>query len=221
MLGRHQYLTSSTRYLKELNRIDGEPMEFEWTIFPGFTTLGILEEIQTFMTQLQCEPDQFKGRIIFMSMNNDIEWRANGNKERCEYNSHTVADYAHKFPLGHWSFLWPGSEKKWYGTYSDKPDGSWDRMGENMMMNSSESGHPMFRASSAFERGELRSIGGGKKSIHFNGCEEHIELLLRTVNSANQRSIHGAVADLCNEAPKDFSAPGKPASIDHLGKMET
>ena len=37
---------SETRYLKDLNRIDGEPMEFEWKIFPAFTTLGILEEIQ-------------------------------------------------------------------------------------------------------------------------------------------------------------------------------
>ena len=34
------------RYLKDLNRIDGEPMEFEWKIFPGFTALGLLEKIQ-------------------------------------------------------------------------------------------------------------------------------------------------------------------------------
>ena len=34
------------RYFKDLSRIDGEPMEFEWTIFTGFTTLGTLEEIQ-------------------------------------------------------------------------------------------------------------------------------------------------------------------------------
>ena len=28
-----------TRYLKDLDRIDGEPMEFEWKHFSGFTTL--------------------------------------------------------------------------------------------------------------------------------------------------------------------------------------
>ena len=28
------------RYLKDLDRIDGEPMDFEWTICPGFTTFG-------------------------------------------------------------------------------------------------------------------------------------------------------------------------------------
>ena len=38
-------------YLKDLNRIDGKPMGFVWKIFQGFTTLGILEEIQKMMTQ--------------------------------------------------------------------------------------------------------------------------------------------------------------------------
>ena len=36
------------RYLKDLNRIDGEPMKFEWKIFPGFMTIGLLEKIQKF-----------------------------------------------------------------------------------------------------------------------------------------------------------------------------
>ena len=31
---------------RELDRIDGEPMDFEWITFPGFTTLQILLEIQ-------------------------------------------------------------------------------------------------------------------------------------------------------------------------------
>ena len=58
-------------------------------------------------------------------------------------------------------------------------------MAEEMMTNFSGSGHPIFRASSALEGGELRSKGRGKKSIHFNGSDENIELLLRTVISAN------------------------------------
>ena len=110
-----------TRYLKDLNRIDGEPMEFEWTIFSGSTTLGILGEIQKLMTELQCEPEQFKDRIIFTSMYNDIVWRERGHAEKCESNSREVANHARKFPRGRWSFLGLGSEKKWYGTYSDKP----------------------------------------------------------------------------------------------------
>ena len=51
------------------------------------------------------------------------------------------------------------------------------------MLNLAESSHPIFRATSALERGELRSKAKGKKSIHFNGSEENIELILRTVVS--------------------------------------
>ena len=45
------------RYLKELNRIDEEPMEFEWKNFPGFTTLGVLAEIQKMITESMWEPE--------------------------------------------------------------------------------------------------------------------------------------------------------------------
>ena len=211
---------SDNHHFKDMNRIDGMLTEFEWKIFPGIMTLGLLERIQSLMRDLQCEPEQFKDRIILMSMYNDTEWGARGNKEICEYNSQTVANYVRRFPRGHWSFFGPGSEEKWCGTYTNKPDGSWNQSAENMMANFSGSGRPIFRASSAFERGELRSKEGGKKSIHFNGSNENIELLLRTVISANQLSIFGEVADLCNEAPKDFRAPGKPAAPDHLEKME-
>ena len=38
--------------------------------------------------------------------------------------------------------------------------------------------------------------------------------------SANQLSVFGAIADLCNELPKDLGAPGKPAAPDHLETME-
>ena len=78
------------------------------------------------------------------------------------------------------------------------------------------SGHPIFRPSSAFERGELRSKGHGTKSIHFNGSEENIELLLRMIISANQLSIYGPVAHLRNEVPKYLGASWKPAAPGHL-----
>ena len=61
----------------------------------------------------------------------------------------------------------------------------------------------------------------GERSQHtFNGSDENIELLLRTEISANQLSVYGATADLCNELPKDLRGPGKPAAPDHLKKME-
>ena len=40
---------SDNNYFSELNRKDGQLMEFEWTIFTGFTTVGILNQIQQLM----------------------------------------------------------------------------------------------------------------------------------------------------------------------------
>ena len=64
----------NSRQYKELDRIDGEPMEFGWEYFPGFTTLQILVEIQNTMTAIKCELEQFQGRIIIMPMYNDTSW---------------------------------------------------------------------------------------------------------------------------------------------------
>ena len=142
---------SDNNCFSELNRKDGQ---LRWKIFKGFTTVGILNQIQQLMGELQCEPENFTGRIIFMSMFNDIVWHAEGNDEICENNSKTVEQYALRFPRGHWSFLGPGSEKKWYGTFDHKPDGSWDRTAEKILLNFAETNHPGSRGTSAF--GERR-----------------------------------------------------------------
>ena len=63
---------SQNNYFKELNRVDGMQTEFEWRIFSGFSTFGILEEIQKFMKSTQCELEHFNVRIIFVSMFDDI-----------------------------------------------------------------------------------------------------------------------------------------------------
>ena len=61
---------SSSQY-RTMDTIDGEPMEFEWNIFPGFSTLELVREVQKFMSNMG-DPAHFHGRIIFMSMFNDI-----------------------------------------------------------------------------------------------------------------------------------------------------
>ena len=94
---------------RELDQIDGEPIEFEWIIFPGFTTLQILSEVQNMMTEIQCELEQFPGTIIFMPTYNDIVWREEGNNEMCIANSLSAAEYARRFDartdIGHFLSL--------------------------------------------------------------------------------------------------------------------
>ena len=64
-----------------------------------------------------------------------------------------------------------------------------EKTAEGVMLKFAESGHPVFRASSALERGDLKSEGNGVKSIHFNGSDETIELILRTVLSVKLLSV--------------------------------
>ena len=153
------------------------------------------------MGELQCEPENFTGRIICMSMFNDIVCDAKRNDELCVNNSKTIKEYAEGLLRGHWSL-------KWYGTYECKPDGSWNRTAEKMLQNFEGSGHPIFRCTSALERGQLRSKEGGQTSIHFNGSTENIELLLQMVISVNQLTLYGAVADMIAELPVGRRAPG-------------
>ena len=119
------------------------------------------------------EPWRFNGRIIFMSMKNDFVWRENGTTDECIQNSIEVSKYARRFLCGRWSFLGLGSEKTWYKTCSDKQNGNSDRSAEMMILQlHTESCHPIFRAFSAFETGDLESNEHRKKSTQMTLCGE-------------------------------------------------
>ena len=156
------------------------------------------------------DPSQFKGRIIFMSMFNDTVWWSEDNERECSANATLVSIFANRFPVGRWSCLGPGSEKKWYSTNIDKLQGEWDSVAELMMIKFRESGHPVFRATSPLSRGTLKSKGGGKLSIHFCADGDAIETVFRTVFSFNQLSIYRALSDLCDEYSACQARTGKP-----------
>ena len=54
------WFKSSPEY-RALDSIDGEPMEFEWNIFPGFTTLQLCNKVHEFVSKMT-DPSEFKGR---------------------------------------------------------------------------------------------------------------------------------------------------------------
>ena len=195
---RLEWFKSSLEY-RTLDRIDGEPMELEWNIFQGFNTLQLSQEVQELMLRLYETPENFTGRIIFMSMFNDISWGSKDNKRECESNAQLLSLYAKRFEAGQWSFLGPGSEKKWYSITEDSPQGEWDTMAEKMMVTLAESGHPVFRVTSPLSRGQLKSKGKGQLSIHYCVDQETIETVFRTITSVNQLSLFGAVAEMCEE----------------------
>ena len=56
------FKSSSER--RALDTIDGEPTEFEWNIFPGFTTLQLCNRVQEFLSNMSTEPEDFTGRTV-------------------------------------------------------------------------------------------------------------------------------------------------------------
>ena len=121
--------------------------------------------------------------------------------------------FARRFGIGQWSFIGPGSEKKWYPS-ENSPQGEWDRIAEDMLLKFAESGHPIFRATTPLSRGKLKSKGKGKVSIHFSAEPDTIDTIYRIILSVNQLSIYGAVAAICEEFVGQPDNTGEPVILE-------
>ena len=93
---RLMWFKSSSEY-RVLDTIDGESMEFKWNIFLGCTTLQLVREVQELLSKMSTQLEDFTGRIIFMSMFNDISWRSQDNNKECESSAQLVSLYAKRF----------------------------------------------------------------------------------------------------------------------------
>ena len=144
-----------------------------------------------------------------MSMFNDISCDRKGNKDECLANARVVKVLARKFGVGQWPFIGPDSEKKWYSV-ENSPQGAWVHIAEEMLLEFAESGRPTFRATTPLSRGQLKSKGHGKLSIHFTADYPTIETVFRICLSANQLSIYGAVAVRCEEFENHQVGSGEP-----------
>ena len=195
---------------RDFDGIDGEPTEFEWNIFPGFTTLQLCDKINDLLSNLEETPETFTGRILFMSMFNDISCDRKGNKEECLANARVVKVLAKKFGIGQWSFIGPGSEKKWFSGEENSSQGAWDHIADEMLLEFAKSGHPIFRATTPLSWSILKSKKHGKLSIHFTADYSTIETIFRIILSANQFSIYGAVANICEEFENHQDRSGEP-----------
>ena len=165
-------------------------------------------KINDLLSDLGQTPETFTGRILFMSMFNDISCDRKGNKDECLANAGVVKVFARKFGVGQWSFIGPGSENKWYSA-ENSPQGAWDNIAEEMLLEFAESGHPSFRATTPLSRGQLKSKGHRKLSIHFAAYEHTIETIFRIILSVNQLSVYGAVAAICEEIENHQDGSGE------------
>ena len=145
----------------DFDDVKGESAEFEWNIFPGFTTLQLCDKISDLLSSLRQTPEAFTGRILFMSMFNDISCEGKGNKEQCLKDADFVKTFARRFGIGQWSFIGPGSEKKWYPS-ENSPQGEWDYIAGKYATEICRKWTSIFRATTPLSRGKLKSKGKGK-----------------------------------------------------------
>ena len=114
----------------ETDGITGQPTEFEWNIFPGFTTLQLCGKVTDLLSRSGETPETFTRRILFMSMFNDISCDGKGNEEQCVENAsrlHTCKDVWYRTMVINWSrfakevvFYGRGQSTRNLGSYRGK-----------------------------------------------------------------------------------------------------
>ena len=147
-----------------------------------------------------------------MSIFNDIFCDRYDNKDECLRNANVAKTFAGRFGIGQWSFIGPVSEKKWYPS-ENSPQGAWDSIAEDMLLEFAESGHPIFRTTTPLSRSQLKSKGRGKLSFHFTADQDTVDTIYRIILSVNQLSVHGAVAAICEEFEDHQDRTGQPVIL--------
>ena len=90
---------------------------------------SVIINVNDLLSNLGQTPATLTGRIQFMAMFNDISCDRKDNKDECLKNAESMKVLSRRFGIGQWSFIGPGSEKKWYFS-ENSPQGAWDNIAE-------------------------------------------------------------------------------------------
>ena len=150
------WITSSQSY-RNFDGMDGESTKFEWNIFPGIDAMQLCDKDKSLLSRLRETPEIFTGRILFISMFNNISCGTRDHEQECLANARLVSLHARKFGKGQWSFIGLGSQKKWNPMKEDSPLGIWDKIAERMLLEFAESGWP-----GGWGHQRMSATGGGE-----------------------------------------------------------
>ena len=150
---------------------------------------------------------------FFMSMINDISCDRNDNKDECLKNAQLCEDIWEKIwywtMVIHWTRFWKRS-----GILPrTSPQGAWDNIAEQMLLEFAKSGLPIFRATTHCPSVSPKAKGEKKLSIHFTADQDTIDTIYRIILSVNQLSIYGAVAAICDEYESHQDSTGQPVIL--------
>ena len=190
--------------------INGEPTEFERNIFPGFTALQLCGKVTDPLSRSGETPETFTGRILFMSMFNDISCDSKGNEEECLANAKVVPIFARKFGIGQWSFMVQGPRRSgilWKGIGHKESGTKWR----------TECCWNLQKADIPFSVQQLHCPGVSSKAKDTENCRftivpirQQLRLFFRIIVSVNQLSLYGAVANMCEECKSFHDRSGQP-----------
>ena len=182
----------------ELTEIDGETIEFEWNMFPGFSSLHILQEIQNDLrqhgtwnlTNLQT------GSSSYHSSTTLIGQKGNDEICRCEFRkSQGIREEILPRTLDvSWSWrrklVWNSSLRTW----------------RKMTFDSHSNGGKIQRYTSSsiqeyqcFESWNSEQEEWQRHHTLQCGCFKHRTLFFRIIHSVKQLSIYGAVSNWCEQ----------------------
>ena len=111
---------------RDYDGINGEPTELEWNIFPGFTTLQLCDRISDLLSSLGQTPESSQEEFYLCRCSTTFLVTRKAMKKNVWKNAKVVFILAMKCGIGQWSFIGPGSEKKWFSMEENIPQGFWD-----------------------------------------------------------------------------------------------
>ena len=209
LLGNNSWVDSNIHHNTELWTIDGEPMEFEWNISQDSPHCSSSKKSKNSWTKWATQnnsKDEVSSCRCSMTSHGELE-TTNRNVLLMPH----LSVFAKRFPAGHWSFLGPGSETKWYSTYKGKTT---SRMGQSRWIDDDQIQWKRTPSFPSHESIVSRNAQKAKEveilSLHFCADEDTSETVFRTNISVNQLSIHGAVSDVCEEYSTCQTRTGRP-----------
>ena len=161
---------------RNFDRIDGEPMECEWNIFQGFSTLQLSEEVKRLLFRLNETPENLTRRILFMSMFNDISRRTKDDNEwagKCQTRI-LACEKIWKKDNGHLLVLVKVVLYQWRLSTWSMGQNCWKDVGLNSQKRRMFN-FPCYE--SHCPEGRLKSEVHGKLSIHYAADMETIETI--------------------------------------------
>ena len=135
---------SDNNYFSEMNRIDGQPVQFEWKIFPLCTTVWFFQSVFNDDGRKKREPENFTSNIKRSQNNEEVSWK--------------IPSLSLVFP-GAW--MW----KEVAQNLRSKNQLVLGTTAEEMLLNFSGSGHPIFRRTNAFGKRMSRGVHDGKRHM--------------------------------------------------------